>query len=150
MPSLRRAPPSWVITGAFLVSLPVLPLTGRALRPTPEPPATPAELAAVLRESRPTLYVIPANSSGPQNGIYVCERPRSHNEVLGLVRQREYAGRWQGVVYCERIGWENEIAGDDLAAWGEHGMRAGPLLFFGDPRLLAEIAPLVGTEGPSH
>jgi hypothetical protein len=27
-------------------------------------------------------------------------------------------------------------------------MRAGPLLYFGDPRLLADLAPLVGAEGP--
>jgi hypothetical protein len=39
------------------------------------------------------------------------------------------------------------VAPYDLDRWGEHGLRAGPLLFFEDPRLLVEIAPLVGGEG---
>jgi hypothetical protein len=147
MSSLRRPPPRPVVAGAFLVSFLAVPLAGRMLRPAPEPPRTPAELAALLRQHRPALYVLTANTAGPQNGIYVCDRPRPREEVVGLLRRRDRAGRWGGVVYCERIGPEREMPEGELADWGEHAMRAGPLLFFGDPRLLAKIAPLVGGDG---
>jgi hypothetical protein len=147
MPPLRRPPSPPVLTGAFLVTVLALPLANRALRPVPEPPESCDELAGQLRQCRPTLHVIPANSRGPENGVYICERPQSQDHLWGLHRCREYAEKWTGVVYCERIGAEREVPTRELVDWGEHGMRAGRLLFFGDPRLLADLAPLVGVEG---
>jgi hypothetical protein len=147
MPRLRRPPLRSVVTGGFLVGVLAVPLAGRALRPVCHPPQTPAELAALLRQYRPALHVITANAAGPENGIYVCDRPRLRDEVVGLLRRRDWAGRWGGVVLCEHIGPGREIPARELTEWGEHGMRAGPLLYFGDPRLLADLAPLVGAEG---
>jgi hypothetical protein len=48
------------------------------------------------------------------------------------------------VVYCEPTRVGREVLVPDDAAIGEHGLRAGRLVFFGDPRLLADLAPLVG------
>ena len=150
MSPLRRTPPRPVVAGAFLVSFLAVPWAGRALRPVPQPPETPAELAGLLRRHRPALHVIPANTVGPENGIYVCDHPRPREEVTGLLRRRDWADRWGGVVLCERVGPGREVPERELADWDGHGLRVGPLLFFGDPRLLAEIAPLVGADGPGR
>jgi hypothetical protein len=150
MPSLRRPPSPPVLTGAFLVTVLAVPLANRALRPAPEPPETCHALADLLRQSRPALQVIPANNRGLENGVYICEHPQSQDQLWARPRAREYAGRWAGLVHCERIGAQREIPERELADWGEHGLRAGRLLFFGDPRLLADIAALVGAEGPGR
>jgi hypothetical protein len=146
MPSLRHPPSPPVLTGAVLVTVLAVPLANRALRPAPEPPETCHALAYLLRQSRPALYVIPANSRGPENGVYICEHSQSQDQLWGLPRSREYADRWAGVVHCERVGAQREMPERELASWGEHGLRAGRLVFFGDPRLLADIAPLVGVD----
>jgi len=127
-----------------------VPLANLVLRPAPRPLETPAELAEALRQFRPALHVVPANGRDPQSGIYISVRPLRPGRIAGLVRQPERADGWEGVVYCERDLAVSQIGPPDLAGWGEHGMRAGPLLFFGDPRLLAEIAPLVGADGPGR
>jgi hypothetical protein len=90
---------------------------------------------------------VPANGDSPHSGIYVSERPLPLDRIMRLIRHPDFADRWEGVVFCERDGWMSRIAPYDLDRWGEHGLRAGPLLFFGDPRLLADLAPLVGGEG---
>src|SRR6516162_251935 len=134
MTTLRRRTSRLAASGAVLATLLAVPLAGRTLRPVTAPPETPVELAELFRRHRPDLHVIPANTTGPDNGIYICERPRPRDQVLALPRQPAFAGRWGGVVCCERVAPMREVAAGELAAWGEHGMRAGPLLFFGDPR----------------
>jgi hypothetical protein len=124
-----------------------VPLANLVLRPAPRPPESPTELAEALRQFRPELHVVPANGRDPQSGIYISDRSLLPGRIAKLLRQPERADGWEGVVYCERDLAVSQIGPPDLAGWGEHGMRAGPLLFFGDPRLLADLAPLVGAEG---
>jgi hypothetical protein len=143
MSSLRRSPPPPVLMSAFLVTVLAVPLAHHTFLPASEPPETCKELAGRLRQCRPALHIIPANSKGPENGVYICESPQSQIQLWGLHRSRQHAEQWTGVVYCERIGSEREFPVRELADWGEHGMRIGRLLFFGDPRLLADLAHLV-------
>ena len=56
-----------------------------------------------------------------------------------LPRNLKVVGRWQGVVFCERVGGQSAILEEEAGAWGEHGRRVGPLLFFGDPDLLRRL-----------
>ena len=147
LPLLRRPRTYTVVTGAFLVATLAVPSASHLFRPAPRTPETPAEVAELLRQSYPALYVVPANGDSPDSGIYVSERPLPPDRIMRLIRHPDFADRWEGVVYCERDGWMSRIAPYDLDRWGEHGLRAGPLLFFGDPRLLADLAPLVGAEG---
>jgi hypothetical protein len=150
LPLLIRSRPYTVVTGAFLVATLAVPSADRLLRPAPQTPEMPAEVAELLRQAYPALYVVPANGGSPHSGIYVSQRPLPLGRVVKLIRHPDFAHRWEGVVYCERDGWIGRIAPYDLDRWGEHGMRAGPLLFFGDPSLLGDLAPLVGAEGPGR
>jgi hypothetical protein len=131
----------------FLVTLLAVPLAYRAFRSVPRPPQTPTELTEALGQFRPALHIVPANGRNPQSGIYISERPLSSAQIAKLFRQPQHADRWKGVVYCEHYQKGRAIGPPDLDDWGEHGLRAGPLLFFGDPRLLEDLAPLVGVEG---
>jgi hypothetical protein len=144
MAFLRRPPPAWILVGAFLASLPALPLADRALHPAPEPPRDCGELADLVRQHRPALHIVLVNENSPEHGVYLCASPPRRDRLLRLLRAREYAGRWNGVVFCERAGEGREMRVQDFGAWGEYALRAGPLLYFGDPRLLADLAPLVG------
>jgi hypothetical protein len=146
LPLPGRPRSSAVVTGAFLVAILAVPSAGRLLRPAPRTPEMPAEVAELLHQACPALYVVPANGDSPNSGIYVSDRPLPPDRIVRLIRHSDFADRWAGVVYCERDAWMGRVAPYDLDRWGEHGMRAGPLLFFGDPRLLADIAPLVGGE----
>jgi hypothetical protein len=134
----------------FLVTLLAVLPAYRAYHSVPRPPETPAELTEALRQFRPALHIVPANGSNPQSGIYISERPLSRDRIARLIRQPQQAYRWEGVVYCERYQGGSTIGPPDMEAWGEHGLRAGPLLLFGDPRLLEDFAPLIGVEGPLH
>jgi hypothetical protein len=147
MTALPRPPFRQVASAAFLASLLAVPLASRLLRPAPRPPETLAELSEALRRFCPALHVVPANGRDPQSGIYISDRPLLPGRIAELLRQPERADGWESVVYCEHDLAVSQIGPPDLAGWGEHGMRAGPLLFFGDPRLLADLAPLVGGEG---
>jgi hypothetical protein len=151
MTTLRR--PSFCLVASrvvFLVTLLAVPLAYRAFRSVPRPPQTPAELTEALQQFRPALYIVPANGRNPQSGIYISERPLPSARIAKLLRQPQHADRWKGVVYCERYRYGSEICPPYLDDWGDHGLHAGPLLFFGDPRLLEDLAPLVGVEGPRH
>jgi hypothetical protein len=146
LPTLLRPRPFTVVTGALLLAILAVPAADRLLRPALRTPETPAEVAELLRQSYPALHVVPANGGTPDSGIYVSERPLPRDRITRLIRHPDFADRWEGVVFCERDGWMSRIAAYDLDRWGGHGMRAGQLLFFGDARLLADIAPIVGGE----
>jgi hypothetical protein len=147
MRPLRRPPLGPIAWLVFLVAVLAVPPACRLLRPVPRPPQTLAELTEVLSGARPSLLVVPAVAGSPENGVYICARPFPPGHFLRLLRHPQLGGRWEGVVHCEHAGAGSRLPEPDIAAWGEYGMRAGPLLFFGDPRLLAEVAPLVGGEG---
>jgi hypothetical protein len=129
----------------FLGSIAAVPLGYRMLRPPEQAPRTLVELADQIRQSAPHLYVVLLRDSMPDEGLYFCERPWPRERLQHLVRARELGHRWQGVVYCERVGRTARIPPEQLVGWGEYGMRIGPLLFFGDPTLLRCIRQAVHT-----
>jgi hypothetical protein len=125
---------------AFALCAAAVPLTHRLLHPRAEPPRTLAQLAELLRRSEPPLYVVPMTDYGPETGFYLCEQPRSREQLQLLRRAAEQGERWRGIVFCERarhLG--GEIEDSEWQRWGEHGMRIGPFVFFGDPALLGRI-----------
>jgi hypothetical protein len=88
----------------------------------------------------PKLHIVRVNSTSAESGIYICSSPRGWGELQILKRAPECAGRWRGVVFCER-------AGADCEDWGDNGLRIGPLLLFGDPSLLLRIRSEIGQGG---
>jgi hypothetical protein len=75
----------------------------------------------------------------PVEGLYLCERPQAREQLQRLVRAVEYSDSWRGVVFCECNKRLGEVSDEQMADWGEHGMRLGPFVFFGDPALLRRI-----------
>jgi hypothetical protein len=77
--------------------------------------------------------------SSPEEGIYLCQRPQSREQLQWLRRAADYGDRWRGIVFCEFSRQLGEIPDAELERWGEYGMRLGPFVFFGDPALLRQI-----------
>lgn len=146
--SARSSLPRCFVTAAFLGSIAAVPLGYRMLRSADPTPRTLAELTDQIRQSLPHLHVVLFRDSMPDEGLYLCERPLSRERLQHLIRAPELGHRWQGIVYCERVGRLSQIVPEQLASWGEYSMRIGPVLFFGDPALLRRIRQTVhSTDG---
>jgi hypothetical protein len=139
----RTPLPRPVIVMAFAVTAVAVTLASRRLRPSPSPPRTLGELTERLRRSDPPLYAVPLAEHAPEDGVFLCDRPRPREEVQHLPRVPEFARRWRGVVYCERVGAASRIPADFVAGWGEYGLRVGPFVCVGDPALLDRIREAV-------
>jgi hypothetical protein len=132
---------------AFVLCAAAVPLAHRLLHPRAEPPRTLAELAALLRQSNPLLYVVPMADHNPEVGFYLCERPRPREELQWLLRAAKHSDRWRGVVFCEReVHLGGEIGEIEWQGWGEYGIRLGPFVLFGDPALLGRIRQAIPQE----
>jgi hypothetical protein len=114
-------------------------LAQRLLHRPADPPGTLAELVDLLRHADPPLYVVPMTDYGPEAGFYLCERPRPREQLQWLRRAAEHSDRWRGIVFCEMNRSLGEIEENEWQRWGEHAMRIGPFVFFGDPALLGRI-----------
>ena len=139
---LARKPLSvWLSVSLFIVGAAVLPLAYRLLRRPAPPPHTLRELTELLSQKAPSLYVVAEVEKNPEGGIYICTQPQPREQLSELIRNPEAIGtsprgRWQEIVFCQRIGTMGQV---DIQSWGEYGMRIGRLVFFGDPDLLQRI-----------
>jgi hypothetical protein len=124
---------------AFVLCAVAVPLAHRLLRPHADSPRTLVELADLLRQSDPPLYLVPMADHNLEVGFYLCERPRPREQLQWLQRAAEHGDRWRGVVFCERAHHLGEIEENEWQRWGEHAMRIGPFVLFGDPALLGRI-----------
>jgi hypothetical protein len=144
----RKPLPLSIGVAFFVVSVAVVPLACRLLRRPAHPPHTLTELTQLLSQDALSLYVVPMVENRLEEGIYICANPQPHEQLWSLVRNTKGAGRWQGVVYCEKAGKMAErmsviVEREILEDWGEYGMQIGPLLFFGDPALLRRIHKVI-------
>jgi hypothetical protein len=122
-----------------------MPLVSRSLHKPASSPQTPTELAQLLSQDAPSLYVVSVLEDQPESGIYICKKSQPREQLFNHARGPEIAckRKWQGVVFCEKDGSLCRIDEDVIEAWGEHGKRIGPLLLFGDPALLQSIHNLI-------
>jgi hypothetical protein len=135
----RRALSPWTLALAFAVCAVAVPLTHRLLHSPSAPPRSLTELTQRLHRAGLPLYVVQMTDTSPEKGLYLCERPRSQEQLQWLRRAAEYGDRWRGVVFCEFSTHLGEIPDEELERWGEYGMLLGPFVFFGDPALLRRI-----------
>jgi hypothetical protein len=148
---LNRNPlPLWLVVSIFLAAVMAVPLTCRLRsRPTPPPTATElrtlTELAEVLSQEAPDLQIVPiAKHGNVERGMFLSKEPRSWEKLASVTRSNRDADKWQGVVYCERQGGDiSSIPERDIEMWGEHALRIGPFLLFGDPELLHRIDQII-------
>jgi hypothetical protein len=141
---IRKPLPIWISVSLFAVSVATAPQAVRMLRRPAEPPRTLAELVALLSHRTPPLYTVRQFENSPENGMWVCVRPRSREEFPCLIRAPEYAHRWEGLVFVERNVNSFSIPDDFIRdKWGVYGTRVGPFVLFGDPEVLQRIRPAI-------
>jgi hypothetical protein len=147
---LKRNPlPLWIVVSIFL-AVTAVPLTCRlrSRHATPPPTVTQlrtlTELAEVLSQDAPELRVVPsANDGSLETGMYLSNDSRSWEQLISVLRSYRHADKWEGLVYCERYRANISTPEREIQMWGEHTMRIGPFLFFGDPHLLRRIDQII-------
>ncbi len=93
-----------------------------------------------LHEAGLDYRPVSPSSNGPwEYRVFLTKTDKRWLDLNDQMRVTEQIDRWQGTVYCERVG-APELQREQLALWGEYGLEVGPFLFFGDPTMLAEIA----------
>ena len=143
---VRRPLSRWILVVAFVLCAVAVPLAHRLLRPHADSPRTLVELADLLRQSDPPLYVVPMTDHDPEAGFYLCELPRPRERLQLLRRLPEQGERWRGVVFCEKAVHLGDIEESEWQRWGAYGLRLGPFVFFGDPALLGRIVQAIPEE----
>lgn len=146
--SVPRPLPLWKIVPVFLVTVAMVPLIRSLPRWHDAPPRTLMELTKLLSRETPSLNVVSLREDYPEFGIYICTQPQPREQLTTLFRNSKVVGvsrhgKWQGIVFCERMAEHFKIEEGELQSWGDYGMRIGPLLFFGDPHLLRRIHTLI-------
>jgi hypothetical protein len=150
----------WIVIGIFLTAMVAVPLTCWMQTPPATPPpiltelSTLTELAEVLSQQAPEWHRVPIMKNGSlELGFYLCSETRSWEQLTSV--RRSYrdaarwrgvvhcAARWRGVVHCEYISNIMPVAEWNIQEWGEHAMRIGPFLFFGDPDMLRRIDKII-------
>jgi hypothetical protein len=139
---LRKPLSLWIYVSLFVASATMIPLANwLRCRPT-DPERTLSELKVRLSQCTPPLYVVPQSPHFPESAMWVCNMPRSREQLCGLIchAKRVERGQWEGIVLCQMRG-EVAVIEDDFIhdQWGKYGMRIGQLVFFGDPDLLRRI-----------
>jgi hypothetical protein len=136
---LRKPLPLWMCVSLFVIAVGMIPLIGQSRHQPVSPPSTLAELAARLSQGTPPLHIVMLHQRVPEGPMYVCVRSQSPEYLEGLCCDPNKAGQWRGIVFCQRDGEQGIILDDLIRCWGECGMRIGPFVFFGDPKLLQRI-----------
>jgi hypothetical protein len=110
-----------------------------AIRSRPEP-ATVSELLERLRATGIDWQVTPVmKGGGPEGGAYLCDRPRSWEELQRLARWPDQSPRWRGVVLANPYPMA-QLNGD----WQEHGVVVGGVSLYGDPEMLQRTLAALG------
>jgi hypothetical protein len=114
------------------------------------------DLAAYLEGRGLRLHISPSWAGGnARTNAYLSTTAKPGAELYGLAKNRRKMHPWAGVVYCERVRYQEVREGvaewreDELQSWSDCGLRVGPFVFFGDPALLARIRTALGAESAS-
>jgi hypothetical protein len=94
------------------------------------------------------LHVVPAERGGSGcDRAYLTTTERTWEELDHLPKTVESLARWQGVIYGERVHQPGALAGQ-VRLWADCCLDTGPLLFFGDPDLLAQVGAVLRQPEP--
>jgi hypothetical protein len=137
---IQKPLPLWIGVSLFVGAIVTIPLISQSRHRPVAWPGTLMELTELLSHDAPELYVAAVREDCKEEGIYICTQPQPREQLRWLQRNSLGAVRWQGIVHCARIRRGGFVIEEhELQSWGEHGMRIGSLLFFGDPTLLRRI-----------
>ncbi len=103
-------------------------------------PDTVSEFLECLRAAGLRWHVTAANQrGGPEDGAYLCDRPRRWEELQLLGHWPGQAPPWRGVVLVDR----HPLAPLD-GGRGEDGLVVGRLSLYGDRDMLKQILAALG------
>jgi hypothetical protein len=141
--SFRSWPRGWRARAAFLLLLLVVAAASVVARSRParQPdPETVRELLERLRAAGIQWQVLSAmKGGGPEQGVYLCDRPRAWEELQFLGRWPDLAPRWRGVVLVDAHPLARLSGG-----WQENGVAVGGLSLYGDPDMLRQMLTALG------
>jgi hypothetical protein len=147
---IRHPLPQWIVVGIFLTAVAAVPLacqirTGPATPPTTTTEMrTLTELAQLLSQAAPEWRVVPTAKYGSLGvTMYLCKDSRSWKELSWIRHDSKHTDKWQGVVYCERVGNIISFPETEIQMWGEHAMQIEPFVFFGDAEMLRRIDKVI-------
>jgi hypothetical protein len=151
LPTKRRAP----------VLLPLTLLVGLAIVACWKTPSVPQrsasrmagwdvpDLVAYLQGQGLPLHLSPTGpGANTRSNAYLSTIAKPAAELYWLAKDRRRMDPWAGVIYCEVSRSYADREGV-VEEWAECGLRAGPFLFFGDPKLLARIRTALGHQNDS-
>ncbi len=100
------------------------------------------ELLARLQARGLRLHAVAASraTGDLRMGAYLCDGERAWEDVAGLPISAAHARRWRGVVLVTGPFGPLAATPEEVAGWGENGLRSGPFVFFGDAALLRRVA----------
>jgi hypothetical protein len=108
-----------------------------ARQPEPE---TVGELVERLRAAGiPWQVTSVMKGGGPEAAVFLCDRPRSWEELQHLGRWPEQAPCWRGVVLVDPHPLAS-LCGD----WEKNGVNVGGLSLYGDPDMRRQILAALG------
>lgn len=113
----------WKVAGLCLASAALAALAAHRLAHRPaRGPDTPLAAACRLHAAGHRFRLVPVIESNPETQVYLCQDRRARHELQRLRLAADAEGDWAGVV---------------LVGTSGPGERAGPLVLFGDPELVA-------------
>jgi hypothetical protein len=141
--TFRPWPRGWRARTACLLLVVVVAALAAAARSRPARPRDPetvGELLERLRAAGVPWHVTPVIEGGrPEQGAYLCDRPRRREELLRLGRWPELAPRWRGVVLADQHNPASFVGG-----WEENGVVVGDVSLYGDCDMLKRILAILG------
>jgi hypothetical protein len=117
-------------------------------------PADPPALSTAEALDRARALGLRAVPDGPGDGpvigywLLAPGADDSPERLRDLVRQGGRAGDWKGVVLMKPEAHPDDTLGRQLAEWGDAGLYVRPLVFFGDPAMVARVADALGAPHP--
>jgi hypothetical protein len=107
------------------------------------------DLVAYLHGRGLPLHLSPTGpGANTRINAYLSTTAKPGAELYWLAKDTRRMQAWAGVVYCE-LSRSYEDREGVVEEWAECGLRVGPFVFFGDPKLLARIRTALGHENDS-
>jgi len=131
---------SWLLLPCFLAAAVLVPLTYQLQRHQHKLPDTLPALIEQLQALHPSWQFEPAvGDPALCHGAYLMQAGYV-KDYWPPPRFPKYDRYWRGLVFIQLDGGSHaRFDNAHVASWGEHGVRLGRFVFYGDPGMLAAI-----------
>jgi hypothetical protein len=96
------------------------------------------QLAAHLnRNGVPVRLRLVSETTPVVSSAYLTTTAKEWDDLNRLMKEPKRLSEWRGTLYCERVG--KNASSYLLEQWGDHCLKIGPFLFYGDAELLERV-----------